>query len=730
MSQKHNEGKTHECGHNGKCSCGQNHDGAQSCHKHGEGCSCNHDHQTSKSEGSCSSCSCSHSHGDDGCSSHDEHPESDDPDHQPKSKHSYDEVSSCGCGHNHNNSHNHQIDDGCGCGHEHSHEKNVTKLGIILLSASFVIFVSALFIPNEILKAILFGASTLLAGYDLFLNGLKMLFKFKFEENVLLLIAVVASFALLEYPEACLVTILFKLGSFLESAAINRSKKSMEKLTQIRPDFAYIKNQNGNIVSIDAKLVKIGDEVYLRSGDRVAVDSEIIEGNSSIDSSALTGESVPVYVKPGDELMSGSVNLSGLLKCRATKTFENSTASQIIDLVYSSSKAKGKTENFISRLARVYTPIVIILAVIIAVVPPLLGIGTFDDFIMRSLIFLVASCPCALVISIPLTFFASIGAVSKHGVLVKGSMYIEQLSKITAVALDKTGTLTSGELEFDRLISVNGMDEMNLLSVVAGVESNSTHPIAASIVKYANSIDIKYPTLENVTEHAGLGLTADMHGVNIICGGKNMLEKYDISITDLPPANVYICLDKKVEGYVLVKEQISPDSLTLKKELADVGVNRVIMLTGDNEASARSVAEKCGITEFYAGLLPQDKVKMVKVVQESQNKVLFVGDGINDAPVLTCADLGMSMGLGSEIANSSSDIVLSSNRLKSLPNAIRLSKRSMRVVYFNIIFALAIKVIVLVLGATSYGSMWLAVFADIGVTILTVLNAIRLLRAK
>ncbi|WMJ22436.1 heavy metal translocating P-type ATPase [Paludicola sp. MB14-C6] len=699
---------------NGNCSHEHHHHEHNHEVKAGK-CSCGHDHSHEQMEAqeSCTKSSCSSTH---------------------TNSHNHEEESSDDSGGDHHHSHNHSSFDtgcgcsGCSCSEEHSHDKPAGKTDYILLASAIVLFIGALFIPVTYIKIVLFAASALLAGYDLFITGLKQLFRFELEENVLLLIAVVASFALGEFPEACIVTILFKLGSFLESSAINRSKKNMEKLTQIRPDYAYIMDENDSLISVEAKTIQVGDIVYLRAGDRIAVDCEILEGNSSIDSSALTGESIPVYVKSGDELMSGSVNISGLLKCKATKSFETSTASQIINLVYQSSLKKGKAENFISKIAKVYTPIVVALALVIAVVPPLFGLGEWHDFIMRSLIFLVASCPCALVISIPLSFFAGIGAISKHGVLVKGSMYIEKLAKINAVALDKTGTITSGSLQVDEILTFSDMRKEDIISIVASIESYSTHPIAQSIVSYAEQVN-KVELLD-VSEQAGLGLTAQMNGKQLLCGGKNMLLDYNINTDNLVPANVYLCIDNQVVGGITMKEEIPQDSFTLRQELHDIGVDRVVMLTGDNEKSAKAVADQCNITEYHAGLLPKDKVTEVEKIKQDGNLVAFVGDGINDAPVLTCADLGISMGLGSEIANVSSDVILSSNKLKSLPKAIKLSKQSMRIVYFNIIFALGIKLIVLALGAFGYGTMWMAVFADIGVTILTVLNAIRMLRVK
>lgn len=642
--------------------------------------------------------------------------------------------------HEHEHEHEHCDIGGCGCGGGeggHSHDEPATKTDIILWIISVLLFGVAFFIPESlaILRVAVFASSALIAGYNLFINGAKELFKLRLEENFLLLVAVVASFVLGEYPEACLVTILFKLGGFLESYAVSRSKKSMEALTKIRPDLATIKTASGEYQSIKAEEVAIGDTIYIRAGDKVALDCEITEGTSSIDSSALTGESLPVVATAGDTLLSGSINLTGLITAKVTKSFANSTASQIIEMVYASSQKKGKAENLISRFARIYTPIVIALAVIIAVVPPLVGLGEFHDYIMRALIFLVAACPCSLVISIPLSFFSSIGAASKMGVLVKGSMYMEKLSKVDAVCLDKTGTITSGRLEVDEVISLdNSFVADKILLIAASLEENSTHPIAKSIVSEAKRLNLPAMlAVQDLSEEAGLGIMATIENTLYRCGGPNMLIRLNYKnaeLNALPKANVYICKGSNVIGAITLKEDISKDSLSLVEQLKSEGVRRIVMLTGDNEKSAKAVSEKCGISEYYAALLPADKVSKVESVKESSKAVLFVGDGINDAPVLAAADVSISMGLGSEIANASSDIVLASNRLSSLPKAINLAKRCMGIVYFNLGFAFAVKAIVLSLGATGNGTMWLAVFADIGVTILSVLNAVRILKVK
>lgn len=656
--------------------------------------------------------------------------------HSCKNKSNHDEKNN-----NRNNEHHHHDDhhhdccsdccisntESCDCGH--SHEKDFSKTEIVLWIFSIISFILALMPFFEPIKVGFFILSAVLAGYELFFNGIKEIFKFKLQENSLLLIAVVASFVLGEYPEACIVTILFKLGEFLESYAISRSKKNMEELTKIRPDLAVVKNEHGEYVTIDAKEVRIGDTVYLRAGDKVALDCEVLSGSSDIDSSALTGESIPQYVTAGDTLLSGSINLSGLLCCKVTKDFSNSTASQILEMVYSSAAKKGQTEKFITKFAKYYTPIIVVLAIILAIVPPLLGLGTFDDFIMRSLIFLVASCPCALVISIPLSFFSAIGATSKRGILVKGSMYIETLSKATAVCFDKTGTVTSGKMQVDKIETFD-IDEKESLSLLWGLEDLSTHPIAAGIIEYAKTSNVEKQTFDSITEMAGLGVEAVKDGIRYLCGSSRLLEKHKIDFSKLPAANVYLCKNGKVICCVLMKEDIQKDSFTLAEQLKDCGINTTVLLTGDNEANAKKTAGICNFSEYHAGMLPIDKVNAVKEVKERGETVIFVGDGINDAPVIVEADLGISMGLGSQIANVSSDVILASNRLSSLPKAIKLAKRSMGVIRFNIAFALIIKLAVLILGASSYGNMWLAVFADIGVTIIAVINSARILKFK
>ncbi|MEG0570526.1 MAG: heavy metal translocating P-type ATPase, partial [Oscillospiraceae bacterium] len=408
--------------------------------------------------------------------------------------------------------------------------------------------------------------------------------------------------------------------------------------------------------------------------------------------------------------------------------YDNSAASKIIELCYSSSLNKGKTEKFISKFARIYTPTVIILAVLMAIIPPIFGLGTLNDWVMRGLIFLVASCPCALVISIPLSFFAGIGACSKKGVLIKGSQFIETLSKVNAVAFDKTGTLTSGKLEIESIVFSKDVDKDKTLMLLASTEKYSSHPIAQTILNYYKKDD--FVSFSDVKEVAGYGICAkSSDGERFICGGTNILDKYGIVLEDEVKANIYFVQGQKIIARIYLKEEISVDGQNIVQKLRKIGINDVVMLTGDNEASALKVASKCGISKTFCSLLPTDKVQKVNELKRT-NCVLFVGDGINDAPVLTSADVGVSMGLGSEVANETSDIILVENRISFLPKAISIARHCMNIVYFNIAFAILIKLIVLILGFLGLGTMWMAVFADIGVTIISVINSVRILKVK
>lgn len=618
--------------------------------------------------------------------------------------------------------------------HSHSHSgenaANESRAEILLLAISAAVFAAALFPFPEPVKIVLFAACALLAAYDIFIDGLKSIFKLRLEENALLLIAVCAAFALGEYFEASVVALLFKAGELLEDYAVSKSRRDTDKLSQIRPDYAnLIDPVDEKVVRIKAQQVSPGDKILIRPGDSVPLDCKVLSGCSAIDTSAITGENIPVSVSRDDELLSGSVNIDGALTCEVTKSFENSAASRIVDMVFESSENKGRAEKFITRFSKIYTPAVVAAAAVIALIPPLFGIGGFKAWVMRALIFLVASCPCALIISVPLSFFSTVGALSKSGILVKGSSHIETLSKLSAVAFDKTGTLTTGALKLDKITLCGDLTEAEAIRLAASAEQFSSHPAALAILKRCPEKDLIKP--ESISETAGIGVRAKIDGRNIACGGQNMLGEYKYNgDKTLPPADIYLFADGAPQALFTQREAIPEHNLDFVKKLKKTGVKSAVMLTGAGEASAAAAAKACGIENYRFSLLPEDKVNEIKKLKASSGVCAFVGDGINDAPCLAEADVGISMGLGTEIANASSDVILASDRLSDVVTAICISKRGMRIMKSNVIFALAVKAAVLTLGAFGLAQMWMAVFADIGVTLITVLNSMRIMASK
>lgn len=604
-----------------------------------------------------------------------------------------------------------------------SFSKNkIQLLGIIIA----VIFLAAglvlkLFDIPEQVSMLLMGISAVIAGYRVFIKGFKSIIKLRFNENVLTSIAVIAAMCIGEFFEAAAVTILFGIGEMLENKAVDTSRRDIEKLSQIRPDTAHTVTENG-IKTVDAERVKTGTEILVNPYERVPLDGIILDGSSSMDTSALTGESVPRNVTKGDEVMSGMMNLNGVLKIRTTKACEDSAAARILKMVEDSAAQKGKAENFITRFAKIYTPIIMICAVLLCVLPPLFGLGTFIEWLNRALVFLVASCPCALVISVPLGFYSGIGACSKTGVLVKGGKYIEALSKAHTVAFDKTGTLTSGKLSVTKVTAKNGYSENDIVAIAAAAERYSTHPAALAIKKYAEGYNL--PALTENREEAGYGVKALLDGKEILCGNKRLF-----SDDSLENGVIYLSISGDIVGEIHVEDTIRSDTPEIIRELRTLDFKHIVMLTGDGEKKAAEIARSCGVDEYKASLLPEDKTCEVKKLQ-NDDKVIFVGDGINDAPVLAMADCGFAMGLGSEAAIESADAVLVSGTLAQLPSAVRISRRTMNIVKFNIIFALAIKIIILVLAVLGIAPMWLAVLADTGVSVITVLNSARLLRVK
>ena len=622
---------------------------------------------------------------------------------------------------NHIEEHNHEHE---GChGHCHENEHENSKLGIILYVLSIILFAIGYIPAFEQYKMFIYLGAVLLSGYDLIFEGLKNILKLNFEEDTLMTIAVIAAFALGEYPESVLVILLFKLGEFLEDKARDKSNDNIEQIAKIKSENANLLNKN-TIEVVDVKELKLGDRILIKAGEKVPVDSKIIKGESTLDTSSITGESKPQEVSSGMEILSGSINMSGSLECEVIRTFENSTASQIVDLVHVAMGNKGKTEKFITKFSKIYTPTVIILAVLIAVVVPLIFKQSFSEWIKRSLIFLVASCPCSLVISVPLAFFSCLGAISKKGMIIKGTKHIENLSKTTAVCFDKTGTLTTGKMKINEVKSLGELDKNTILEYVYNLEKSSNHPISTAIINMSK--DLKNKEVDKNKEIAGHGMYGIIDNKEVLFGNKKLLDMYDVKYTNLEDGAIYLAIDKKLEGYITLKEELRNKDIV--EEFKKVNIKRLVMLTGDSKKQANKVGKDLNISEVYAELLPQNKLDKVEELKKQNEKVTFIGDGINDSPVLASANFGIAMGEGTEIASSTADGILLSNNIATLPEIIKISRKSMRIVKANIIFSIVVKLIVLGLGVLGYAPIWLAVLADTGVTFLTVLNSMRIFK--
>ena len=620
------------------------------------------------------------------------------------------------------------------CGHCHHHgeeeEKEESKMSKILYGIAIILFILSFLPILAPYKIYVYIVTILLAGYDLLLTGIKNICHLNFEEDTLMTIAVIAAFALGEYPESCLIVLLFRLGEFLEEKAVENSNKSIKGIVEIKAKTANRIEEDGKINIIDVDEIKVGDRILIKPGEMVPLDCKIIQGTSNIDTANITGESIPVYVQEGEEILSGSINLTGSLTSVVTKDYAHSTASQIVDLVYEATNNKGKTEEFITKFSKIYTPIVIVLALILAIIPPLLSNQEWKTWIMRSLVFLVASCPCSIVISVPLAFFSSIGKISKKGMLIKGTKHIEDLTKASYIAFDKTGTITTGKMKVDEIVSLGEETEKELLNTMYLLEKNSNHPISTAIVEKVEKEGIKEEKeLRNYEEIPGHGIKAQLDDQIILFGNQKLLNKEKIDTKSLKENANYLVIDGKVEGYVTFKEEIREDVKDLAKKFEKVGIKNIVMLTGDQKQNAEKITSQVGITNLYAGLLPQDKLEKVKEMKKD-GKVIFVGDGINDSPVLAASDFGISMGEAAEIANNTADGILISNRISSIPNIIKIARKTMHIVKFNILFSLVIKAIVLGMGIAGIAPVWLAIVADTGVSLLTVLNSVRIFRIK
>lgn len=620
--------------------------------------------------------------------------------------------------------------------HHHVHEEeNNERIILSRIVLAILLFITAmLFTHSTILKCTVLGMAYLIAGYDIIFKALKNIIKGQvFDENFLMGIATLGAIGIKEYPEAVMVMVLYQIGEYLQDKAIEKSQNSITELMDIRPDYANIE-KNGDLTKISPYEVKIGDTIIVKTGEKIPLDGIIIDGTATLDTSALTGESRPREVKIGDEAISGCINTNGLLKIRVTKEYGQSTVSKILDLVENASSKKTKTENFITKFAKIYTPVVVLAALFLAILPPIIFGSNFSVWINRALTFLVISCPCALVISVPLGFFAGIGGASKCGILVKGSSYLELLSKPETIVFDKTGTLTQGCFKVVKIVQQEDTTKEELLELTAYAESYSNHPIALSIKKaYDKNIDKN--RISEISEIAGNGVRAEINGCSILVGNENLLKNHNISYQKANETGtiVYTAKNSKFLGHIVISDELKEDAQKAIMELKKLKL-QTVMLTGDTEDSGLTVAKELNIDKAYTQLLPIDKVDKIEdiIEQKTKNKsVIFVGDGINDAPVLTRADVGIAMGgLGSDAAIEAADVVIMDDKPTKVATAIKIAKQTLTIVKENIAFALGIKVLFLILGAFGFVTMWGAVFADVGVTLIAVLNSLRALKIK
>lgn len=615
-------------------------------------------------------------------------------------------------------------------------EKINKEINLVFLDViGFIVFLMAYFIPGIKfnLKIGMYIVSYALIGFDIFKKAIKHLFrKDMFDENLLMTIATIGALCIGEYIEGIAVLLLYKIGEFLQDKAVDTSKEKIKNAIDIRAKYANV-IKNGKVEKVDPETLEIDDIVVVKNGEKIPTDGVISKGNTRLDTSSLTGESVPKEVAENDEVLSGMINLGEVIEIKVTKAFEDSTASKILDLIENARESKSKTENFITKFSKIYTPTVIVIAILIAMsFPSIFGIG-FADSLNRALIFLVVSCPCALVISVPLGFFVGMGSCSKKGILIKGSNYLDALSSVDTVAFDKTGTLTKGVFKITKINNKSDMSDDEILEYLALCESYSNHYIAKSILtSYGKEID-----KERIKEHseiAGHGIKAVIEGKEVLAGNKSLMDSQNIKVEveDTVGTVIYIAIDKKYSGNVVLSDELKDNVLELSNNLKRMcGIKNTVLLTGDKENVAKKVAEEIKFNNVYGELLPQDKVEIVeKLKQGTKKKVAFVGDGINDSPVLASADVGISMGNGSDIAIDTSDIVLMTDEPHKLVECIKISKKTKSVVIQNIVFALSIKVIVLVLSAMGIATMWEAIFADVGVSLLAIFNSIRIFKIK
>lgn len=626
-------------------------------------------------------------------------------------------MSSCNChNHNHNNHHDHCHSEGCACGHSHSPKSKTATYLFLGAIALFVLSLIRIEAIPEIIYSVLLVVSTALAAYPVILTAVKSVKKGKVDENTLMMIAVAAAILLGEFREAAAVAIFFRIGEAMEDFASKRSRESIRSLSKIRVDKVNVVTTTNEVSTVEAKQVPVGTRAIIYPHEIVPVDCIVVHGNSSVDASAITGESVPIPAEKGTQLLSGMVNGNETLAVKTTNTLEESTASRIIRLVEEASSKKGNTQKLISRIAEYYTPAVVALAIIVAVIPSFVT-GDWATWIHRALVLLVASCPCALVLSVPLAFFTSMGTAARNGILVKGSKYIEQLASAKAVVFDKTGTLTSDKLKVTGVTSPVGLERKIVLTLAAVAECHSQHPVASAIKSAAPKVDSRY--VSDFSEIPGHGTSAVFAGKHIVCGSKKLLEDNGISVGNRD--GVLVAVDGTLVGIITVSTETRAEAQRTVMALRESGIGHVAVLTGDSESSAKEVALQIDADDYYASLLPEEKLSRLEQIKAKYGKTIYVGDGINDAPVLAAADVGAGMGFGSQAATEAADLVLTTNNLSKLVSARRLATKTMKTVQINIAFIMAVKVIVLLLGIIGIAPMWLAVFADVGVCLISVI---------
>lgn len=616
----------------------------------------------------------------------------------------------------------------CSCGHCHEKEEKGKLLPIIVVIFS-ALLIAASFLPfiNETAGQLMLTAAMLISGLPVFADAVKALSKFKINESLLLVIAVIAAFFIGEFFEAAVVAVLFRVGELMEDYAEDKSRKSIEAIFGIVSDTANLVMPDGSYKSVDADDVNIGDTVAVLPHEILPVDGTVVKGSGSVDASALTGESMPVEVSEGSAVSSGMINGENTLYIKATAVKEQSSAARIAEMVEEAAAKKGDAQRAVTQFAKYYTPAVIAAAVIIAVVPSLIT-GDWRSWIYRSLILLVASCPCAVVLSAPLAFFSSMGAAAKNGMIIKGSRYIESLASADTVVFDKTGTLTTGELKVGKIYAAEGFIDNHILSLAAKCEYYSTHPIAKAIVAANGETDVR--EVSDYSETAGGGTQANAPEGIILCGGERFMTKNGVDISALPKAPVYVALNGTAAGAIEIESEIRPEAAETVRKLRKLGVENSLILTGDSAEQARKVCSACGIDDFRSNLLPGEKLEALEEIKEGARGVIYVGDGINDAPVLAAADTGVAMGLGTQAAAEAADVILTNSVLSRLADTVWQSKRTMRVLKANIIFAVAVKFVVIALGIAGVAPMWAAIFADVGTMIISVINSARLMKVK